>query len=187
MGKTTYVIKDENGNFVSSGMNLFRVGNEYHYLCYTGIGTSTGYIFLTNKKRTEELLAKLHRINNRYRFGKEFRIEKIDNIESIPEGETLVIKLKLTSYVIKDQDGNFINDNFAFSIDDDGCLYHYLTGVTTGFCSWLNNIDAAKTALKKLQMINDKYGFGKVFNIEEIDDIKSIPTGKSVYMEVTVA
>ena len=91
-------------------------------------------------------------------------------------------------YVIKDQERNFVSSNFAFTLTDEGWLYCYFTGITTGFSCYSANEKGLKTVkneLKILQNINDKYGFGKIFYIELID-CNSIKMGKFIIKEVSV-
>ena len=89
-------------------------------------------------------------------------------------------------YVIKDQEGNLISSNFAFTLTDEGWLYCCFTGITTGFSCYVANEKGLKTVkneLKILQNIDDKYGFGKEFHIELID-CNLIKMGKSIIREI---
>ena len=89
-------------------------------------------------------------------------------------------------YVIKDQGGNFISSNFAFTLTDEGWLYYCFTGITTGFSCYVANekgLETAKKDLKKLQKLDDKYGFGKEFYVELID-CNLIKMGKSIIKNI---
>jgi len=89
-------------------------------------------------------------------------------------------------YVIKDQEGNFVSSNFAFTLTDEGWLYYCFTGITTGFSCYKSNdvgLETATNELKKLQKLDDKYGFGKEFHIELID-CNLIKMGKSIIREI---
>ena len=102
--------------------------------------------------------------------------------------EEIIIKDKTMRYVIKDQEGNFVSSNFAFTLTDEGWLYCCFTGITTGFSCYKSNdvgLETVTKELKKLQKLDDKYGFGKEFHIELID-CNSIKMGKSIIKEVSV-
>ena len=89
-------------------------------------------------------------------------------------------------YVIKDQEGNFVSSNFAFTLTDEGWLYCCFTGITTGFSCYKSNdigLETATKELKKLQEINNKYNFNKEFHIELID-CNSIKMGESIIKEI---
>jgi len=89
-------------------------------------------------------------------------------------------------YVIKDQGGNFISSNFAFTLTDEGWLYCCFTGITTGFSCYKSNdigLETAKKDLKKLQKLNNKYEFRKEFYVELID-CNSIKMGESIIREI---
>jgi len=84
--------------------------------------------------------------------------------------EEIIIKNSRMVYVIKDQEGNFVSGNRrTFTFTDEGWLYLSYTGIATGFSFYSATEKGLKTAeidLKKLQNINDKYGFGKIFYIK---------------------
>ena len=102
--------------------------------------------------------------------------------------EEIVIKDSRMVYVIKDQEGNFISSNFAFILTDEGWLYCCFTGITTGFSCYKNmgmGLETTTKELKKLQDINNKYGFRKEFYIELID-CNSIRMGESIIREILI-
>ena len=89
-------------------------------------------------------------------------------------------------YVIKDEEGNFVSSNFAFTLTDEGWLYCCFTGITTGFSHYENiniGLETATKELKKLQDFNNRYNFNKKFHIELID-CNSIKMGKSIIKEI---
>jgi len=102
--------------------------------------------------------------------------------------EEIVIKNKKLVYVIKDEEGNFISSNFAFTLTDEGWLYCCFTGITTGFSCYKNmgmGLETATKELKKLQEFNNKYNFNKEFHIELID-CNLIKMGKSIIREILI-
>jgi hypothetical protein len=84
---------------------------------------------------------------------------------------------KKIGYVIKDDDGNYVSGNRTFTLTDDGWLYTYYTGDTTGFTYWSRESSINK-ALIDLQNINKKYNFNRNFHIEYID-LKTVKKGES--------
>jgi len=108
----------------------------------------------------------------------------INNNNKIEE-EIITTSEKMV-HIIKDQEGNFVARNFAFTLTNEGWLYSYFTGITTGLTYYKNNDVGLVTAtkeLKQLQDINNKYRFGKVFFLELID-YNSIKMGEFIIEEV---
>ena len=100
--------------------------------------------------------------------------------------EEEIVTDKTMRYVIKDEEGNFVSSNFAFTLTDEGWLYCCFTGITTGFSCYKSNdigLETATKELKKLQEINNKYNFNKKFHIELID-CNSIKMGESIIKEI---
>ena len=102
--------------------------------------------------------------------------------------EEIIIKDNRMVYVIKDQEGNFISSNFAFTLTDEGWLYCCFTGITTGFSCYKNmgmGLETATKDLNKLQDFNNKYNYSKKFHIELID-CNSIKLGESIIKEILI-
>lgn len=86
-------------------------------------------------------------------------------------------------YVIQDEQGNYVADR-AFTLTDEGWMYCSFTGKTTGFTHYTNQ-KTAEDDLKRLQDLNEEYGFGKKFTLEYID-LQTIKKGSYVIKSVSL-
>jgi hypothetical protein len=88
-------------------------------------------------------------------------------------------------YVIKDGENHFVSGNMmAFTLTDEGWLYSFFTGKTTGFSYYKENgLKTAEEDLKKLGKIKEKHGFNKEFHLEEID-LTTVPMGELIIEEI---
>jgi len=90
-----YIIKDQDGNFVSGNRRTFTFTDEgWLYLSYTGITTGFSFYIATEKglKTAENELRILQEINNKYGFNKMFYIECLE-YNSINGGEFIIDKI----------------------------------------------------------------------------------------------
>lgn len=92
--KITYVIKDQEGNFVSGNRTFMFIEGVWHYLSYTG--KSTGYTFFTNRQTVEKELMELEAKNNKFGFGKKFTLEEID-INTVPFGDLIISEIEVAA------------------------------------------------------------------------------------------
>ena len=97
--RMVYVIKDQEGNFISSNFAFILTDEGWLYCCFTGI--TTGFSCYKNMGMGLETatkdLNKLQNINNKYGFRKEFYIELID-CNSIRMGESIIREILIDTY-----------------------------------------------------------------------------------------
>ncbi len=95
-----YVIKDEDGNFVSDGAFTLTIEG---WLYFSFTGDTTGFIWYSEGKgaiTAEEELKKLQDINKKYGFNKKFYIEYI-NFQEIKQGEGIIKNIFHERHIIK--------------------------------------------------------------------------------------
>jgi len=81
------------------------------------------------------------------------------------------------AFVIKDEQGNFVN-LMGLGIIDNEWYYSRSTGLTPGV-RFYTNPERAESICNNFQAISDRYGFSKTFSLASVD-INEIPEGKTI-------
>lgn len=89
--KGFWMIKDSEGNFVTTNRCFTLTDEGWLYHSYTG--QTTGFIFYSNKDTAEKELRQLQKLNDKYRFGREFYLEYIEDLKAIGMGEGVFGKI----------------------------------------------------------------------------------------------
>ena len=81
------------------------------------------------------------------------------------------------AFVIKDEQGNFVN-LMGLGIIDNEWYYSHSTGLTEGV-RFYSNPERAESICNNFQAISDRYGFNKTFSLESVD-VNDMPNGETI-------
>lgn len=81
---------------------------------------------------------------------------------------------KNTTFVLKDQDGNFVSGHsIDYYSDTKRVIYSYCKTLTNGFYSQPTH-KMAEVELDKLNQANARFKLDKTFHVEKIEDVKAV-------------
>lgn len=177
-----FVLKDQNGNYVSSGSIYYYP--ETKRICYSYSRFITNGFTHPTKKMAEVELDKLNQLQARFQLPKQFRIEEIaDMNEVLLMGKSAEVKLGLSSivieyidfsdskrfvWVVKDDQNNFCHDKSFQRIEAETMFisYKYFSPECWGYIDLLQAelvSDVLKWEAEKMRL-NDT-----TFHLEYVD------------------